>query len=157
MPRTVITYRVRCAMCGLEFEAKRANATTCSATCRKAKSDEAKRARAVVAKASGLSPSQVKWSADKVVTNLGPDTPPTPEAPPEKGAVLLATEAALPEGVPAWERANVLAVARRLDDTGSDTASAVATLSKRYEELMRRLVPDTAAGDDLNDILGGAA
>lgn len=141
-------YRVKCAQCGDVFEAKSERAKTCSDACRVAKSAAAKKARALLEEAGHLVVDTTKTPTPARTvppTNTAPASAPAPP-----GDVYSATLAVIPKSAPAWRRAMVLTLASRLDNCLADTASAVATLSKRYEEALSDLLSsDGDAGGTL--------
>ena len=143
--RPITRYRVKCAWCGEEFEAKNATAKTCSTKCRLAKSEAGRKARKQLADLGELPPETPTPARTVPPTNTAPASAPAP-----RGDVYPATLAVIPESAPAWRRAMVLTLASRLDNCLADTASAVATLSKRYEEALSDLLSsDGDAGGTL--------
>lgn len=122
-----------CDVCGTAYEAKRKTSRYCSTRCR----TRASRAGGV-----------------KVVDL--PTVP--PESPPGLGSVAAATLAALEMA----ERANTpmgqasLALARRLDEPGADTGSAMAAVAKQLEAMLASATKGAASAsspDQLRDEL----
>lgn len=160
MPKERKVYDVECEECGKVFEAARPTRKTCSDNCRKAKSLRRRAALELLGLGDDPAPAPAKSPKAPTPTSAKIAEDPTPEEP--AGSCYRAAARAI-EGLelPEWERANVLAIADRMDRLQFDTASAAATLSKRYEELMRRIVPakPKAGGpeDRLAAILAGGA
>lgn len=123
-----------CVVCGKTFAAKRKTARTCGDACRQKKSLATRRASETPTPARTVPPTTTALAS----------------APAPQGDVYSATLAVIPESAPAWRRAMVLTLASRLDNCLADTASAVATLSKRYEEALSDLLSsDGDAGGTL--------
>lgn len=102
---------VTCHSCGTSFQAKRANAKYCSERCKK------------------------RGQRGAEVVELPPQSAPQPPAP---GAVATATARELTEAgrLDSALGQACMAMARRLDNPGVDTGSALASVAARLESLL---------------------
>jgi hypothetical protein len=134
-----------CGSCGKPFEAKRAAAKYCGATCRKraSRSPDAIRAKAA------------RSGAGPTVVEMGEQARDR-----ERGPLLEATTTELEKAgrltSPAGQAA--LALAQRIDYGGAETGSAMASLVREYRATMADALKGAeAANDELDQIRGSAA
>lgn len=148
---------VRCVQCGKSFGAKNRTAKYCSQACRD---------RAYKARKSG---SGARVSADPVKPRLSvidgdgarivdPNShhkkPVADDVKPSDVPSVLVTARLRLADVPDadWRKAVALTMARRLDNGGNDTATAIANLADSLQKLMDEIAPADGEGDFLSEI-----